>query len=341
MIKAARYEVQTMHASDALDEWDKFVDESPQGCLFCRSWWLQAVSPHEFEILTLRKGGRIVAGMPMVVSRAFGQRIIYMPHFTQALGVLLAPPTKQSYAANLSAEMQVLKELVAAIPRFACFNICFHYNFTNWLPFYWSGYQQTTRYTYVLHDLTDLSKVFSGFAHSKRKNIKKAEMLVTVHKDLSAKDFYDHHEMTLQKQGARISYSSELFRRIHDAALTRRAGKTWYAMGGSKEIHAAIFVVYDKHSAYYLISSIDPDHSSSGATTLLLREAISYVSPFTKRFDFEGSMIQAVEQSFRRFGAVQTPFFAITKDSRSFFLKSYIAVRRNAGRTLRVLGLRR
>jgi hypothetical protein len=324
MIKASKYEVQTLRACDRLDEWDRFVDESPQGSIFCRSWWLRAVCWDAFEILTLRRGGRTVAGMPMAVSSAVGQRIIHMPELTQVLGILLGPQTKGSYYANLSAEMDVLKKLVGAIPRFGYLNLNFHYNFTNWLPLYWAGYRQTTRYTYMFEDLTDLGKVFSGFAHSKRKNIKKAEKLVTVREDLSPRAFYENHKMTLKKQGADISYTYDLFSRIYDAAYSRRCGKTWYATGNEGALHAAIFVVYDEKSAYYLISTIDPDYANSGSATLLLREAITYVSRYTTRFDFEGSMLEAVEQSFRRFGAKQVPYFNISKDNRSFLARGFI-----------------
>jgi len=46
---------------------------------------------------------------------------------------------------------------------------------------------------------------------------------------------------------------------------------------------------------------------------LCLWEAIRYASTVTKQFDFEGSMIESVERFFRAFGAVQTPYFRITK----------------------------
>jgi hypothetical protein len=41
-------------------------------------------------------------------------------------------------------------------------------------------------------------------------------------------------------------------------------------------------------------------------------EAIKFASTVTKRFDFEGSMIEPVERFFRAFGAKQTPYFALT-----------------------------
>ena len=317
MAKSSSYEIKTLLPSDSLEEWDRFVDDSPQGCIFCRSWWLKAVCPNGFEILTLRKGGRIVAGMPMLINRKWGYTIIHMPKLTQTLGVLLGPPTSENYERKISNEMTILDALVEAIPKFNAFSVNFHYNFTNWLPFYWAGYRQTTHYTYVIPDLTDLDRVFSGFNHSKRKNIKKGEKVVSVCTDLPAKELYANHVLTLSKQGEQISYSFDLFKRIYDTAYENGCGKTWYALDDQKNIHAAIFVIFDNKSAYDLISTIDPDFRNSGAATLLVRDTIAYVSQYTKRFDFEGSMIRGVENSFRKFGTIQTPYFNISKGGRT------------------------
>jgi hypothetical protein len=338
---SSSYEPEILRDSDSLEEWDQFVDQSPQGCIFCRSWWLEAVCPNGFDILTVRSGGRIVAGMPLPRSCAWGRRVIEMPVHTQTLGALIAPSGRSTYERRLSHEMSILGRLVEAIPEFDRFSMNFHYNFTNWLPFYWADYEQTTRYTYVLTDLTDLDSVFSSFAHMKRKNIKKAQRLVQVHEDLPADEFYAYHEMTLRKKRTLIRYGFESFKRICEAAYGRNAGKTWYAVGSKGNVHAAILVIFDSKSAYYLISAIDPDQSHSGAATLLLKHAISYASRHTRRFDLEGSMDRGVEQSFRKLGAVQTPYFNISRDKRPAFLKGSTAARRAGGRMLRRLGIRR
>jgi hypothetical protein len=324
-----------------MEAWDHFVGQSPQGCIFCRSWWLDAVCPNGYEILILRKGDRIVAGMPLVRCRRFGCQAIGMPPLTQTLGVLLAPPTAEKYERQLSGEMELLRALVAAIPRADHFVARCHHSFANWLPFYWAGYQQTTRYTYVIEDLTDPEAVFANFAHSKRKNIKKAERLVEVREDMPPMDLYDHHATSLRKAGDTIVYTYELFERIHRATHEHNAGKTWLAVDVDGHIHSAIFVVFDRSSAYYLISTIDPDYRSSDSATLLVKRAIEYVATRTKRFDFEGSMIENVERSFRSFGARQMPYFKICRDKRNPLVKAYCEFR-SAGATLaRRLGLRR
>ena len=304
-----------LRPGEPMEEWDAFVDSSPQGCIFCRSWWLEAVAPGQFELLVLRRGGKIAAGMPLVHRRKFGLRALGMPPLTQTLGPLVGPTTSENYEKQLSNEMELLTELATAIPRAAHFSSYCHYSLTNWLPFYWAGYQQTTRYTYVIEDIRDPEAAFARFAHSKRKNVKKAEKLVEVREDLPPREFYDHHAMTMRKQGDAINYGFDLFERIHRATVERNAGKTWFAVDPEGRIHSAIFVIWDAQSAYYLLSTIDPDHRGSDSATLLVRDAIACVSRFTKRFDFEGSMIRGVEGSFRKFGAVQKPYFHLSKSA--------------------------
>src|SRR6185436_10488271 len=142
--------------------------------------------------------------------------------------------------------------------------------------------------------------------------------------------FYEHHQMTLAKQGDKISYSYTIFHKIFSACDERKSGRIFYSEDARGDIHSAIFVIWDIHSAYYLISSIDPDHRNSGSTTLLIAHAMREISTKTKRFDFEGSMNPGVENSFRKFGAVQKPILHVWKDRRSaadkilFRMKSYL-----------------
>ena len=73
-------------------------------------------------------------------------------------------------------------------------------------------------------------------------------------------------------------------------------------------------MIWDAETAYDLISTIDPEYRNSGAASLAVYEIIKYVkTQGITGFDFEGSMIEGVENSFRKFGTVQTPYFFICK----------------------------
>lgn len=309
--------IQILEPGIDLKEWETFVSASPQGSLFCHAWWLDAVCPGNYKLVMLKHGDKVLAAMPIFQSKRLCFRAIHMPPLTQTLGLMFSPFDGGTYEKQLSFEMNTCRALIKGLPAFDVFNVHFHPNFKNWLPFYWAGFRQTTLYSYVLDDLSNLDAIFSGFDHSKRKNIKKAEAVVSVREDLGADEFYANHRLTLKKQGQEIAYTSDLFCRIYRAAYANDAGKSWYAVDNQNNLHAAIFVVFDSRSAYYLVSTIDPDFRNSGAATLLVKHAITQLSKRTLRFDFEGSMIEGVETSFRRFGAKQVPYFSITKSSKS------------------------
>jgi lipid II:glycine glycyltransferase (peptidoglycan interpeptide bridge formation enzyme) len=305
----------------AVDDQEKSANPIYYSSIFSQPWWLDAVAPGQWGEVLVERGNNLFARMPYVLKRKRGFTYIVMPQLTQTLGPWLRPfPGKD--ANRLSEEKQLMSELINGLPPFDYFQQSFHHSIRNWLPFYWLGFEQTTRYTYVLNDLTNLDAVSRGFTRAKRKNIRRAAQIVEVKHDLPAREFYNHHRLTLAKQERKIIYSFDLFQRIYRAAYEHQAGKILYCIDANDNMHSAIFVVWDHRSAYYLISSIDPDFRNSGSATLLIWEAIQYLADRTQKFDFEGSMIENVENSFRSFGAKQVPYFQVSK-VKSLPLKIY------------------
>lgn len=281
--------------------------------LFSRSWWLDATAGKDnWDVVLIQENGSVVASLPYVVQHRFGLTLLVHPPFTQTLGPWLKP-TDLKHAKQLSREKELMDALIAGLPRFDHYSQRWHYSRMNWLPFYWAGFEQTTRYTYVIDDLSDLDAVFAGFSAGKRKDIKKAEKTVTVRFDVSAEEFYRNHKMTLTQEDASISYSFELFKRMYDSGYEQESACTIGAYDQQGNLHAALFIVWDQLSAYNLISTIDHRYRNSGSASFLVREAIRHVADKTKRFDFEGSMIEPVEFSFRQFNTVQMPYFAVSK----------------------------
>ncbi|HWL28912.1 MAG TPA: GNAT family N-acetyltransferase [Burkholderiaceae bacterium] len=288
-------------------------DIEPTIPLFSRAWWLDAAAGKDnWDVVLIENGGSIMAALPYVIKRRFGFTLLTHPPLTQTLGPWLRP-TATTHTKQLSRQKELMTALIARLPPFDYFDQRWHYSNTNWLPFYWAGFKQTTRYTYVLEDLSELDKVFAGFSPDKRRDIKKAEKSLTVKFDISAEEFYGNHKMTLAQRNSKITYSFDVFKRMYDSGYQRDSVRTFAAYDAQNNLHAAQFIVWDQNSAYGLISTIDHRYRGSGAMSLLVREAIRHSSKKTKKFDFEGSMIEAVEHSNRQFNAVQIPYFDVFK----------------------------
>jgi len=269
----------------------------------------------EWDVVLVEKDGQIMASLPFVKKKRYGFIILTQPQLTQNLGPWLRLDPNFKGSKRLAKEKDLLQELYLQLPRYDLYEQNWHCSRMNWLPLYWMGFSQTTRYTYVINEISDVNAVVANFENSKRKNIRKSEGVVKVSHNISAKEFYDNHCMTLEKQGQKISYSFELFERLYAAGYENNSARTIAAFDDAGNMHAALFVVWDKDSAYDLISTIDPDYRNFGAASLLVREIINYTSKFVDKFDFEGSMVESVERSFRQFGAEQIPYFFITKTS--------------------------
>lgn len=283
--------------------------------IFQQPWWLDAVAPGQWGEAVVKRGNEIVARMPYVTIKKFGMTAITMPPLTQTLGPWLRP-SKAKYARQISEQKKLMNELITQLPEVDYFCQNFSPYITNWLPFYWKGFNQTTRFTYRLEDLTDLDRIWSGFNENVRNKIRKAQKQVEVRDDLSIQEFIKINEMTFIRQGMRLPYSTDLVQRLHSACQERNASKAFFAIDAQDRIHAAIYLVWDSNTAYYLMAGEHPELRKSGANSLLIWEAIKHASKVSTIFDFEGSMIEPVEEFVRAFGGRQTPYYQVTKMSR-------------------------
>ena len=293
--------------------------------LFSRAWWLDAVCWSDRWSVAVVENNRheIAASMPFQIKKKWGLVCLTMPRLTQNLGPWISS-IQTKPAKKRSKEKNIMNGLLKQIPSYDFFFQNFHNSITNWLPFYWEGYSETTRYTYIIPDLSNLDAIWSGFRDNIRREIRKAERNVDVCDDLSLDTFYALNAMTFERQNTKIPYDFDLVKRIDAAAAERNSRRMFFARDREGRLHAAIYIIWDQNSSYYLMGGADPDLRNSGATSLLMWEAIKFSSTVTKQFDFEGSMIEPIERYFSAFGARQTPYFQVSRMSRRYkFVYSY------------------
>ena len=283
--------------------------------LFSRPWWLDAVCDEgQWDVALVKRGGEILASMPYYRRRKLGFDLLGQPMLTPTLGPFIRyPANQQKLERKLAFEKDVLDALIEKLPPFDQFQQNFHRSLTNWLPFYWAGFEQTTRYTYVLPDLTDVERVWKGLKGSVRSDVRKAQKQLQVVQGAPLRDFYALTEKTFARQGVSTPYSFEFIQGLDRACQIHGNREIFSAVDENGVNHAAIYLVWDQHHAYYLMGGADAELRKSGAKSFLLWEAIQFASTRSAAFDFEGSMIQPIERLFRGFGAQQMPYFSISK----------------------------
>ena len=256
--------------------------------------------------------------------------VVTMPFYTQTMGPWLQKaPSDTKPVSVLSQRQTRLKFFANHFKAYGSFLQHFHYDITDWLPFYWEGFLQTTRYTYVLENIGNPQLLWEQMATNIRRNIQKAEKRynLTVRRGVSADELLRMQNYSFKRQQLKPKGTKTL-RKLIERSKERGQGDVWGAYEPDGKLHAAVFIAWQSSSAYYIAGGSDPALRESGAHSLLLWKAIQDVAAYSQVFDFEGSMLAGVDRFFREFGAKQLPYFAISKGKPSLYERAYIKIKR-------------
>ena len=170
--------------------------------LFSQDWWLDIVcGENKWDVLLLYgRQGNIEAAMPLYIPRK-GYAI--MPVYTQTLGPwIIQPASDNKYTSLLGRQQIILGKFAAELENLRLFQQNFSWSVTDWLPFYWKGFTQTTRYTYLLSGLHDTAQIWENMSQNTRRNIIRAEKKykITVRKGIPAEEFIRIQHLTFQRQ---------------------------------------------------------------------------------------------------------------------------------------------
>lgn len=278
--------------------------------IFFKSWWLNSVCEDgEWVAESFGKNDRIQSVFVYFIKRKFGLRYIVMPPLTQYLG-------EYSFTNNsLNDCKSASRYYIDHLPKTAFAVINMSHSFRYWTPYLWCGFNQTTRYSLKINNLTDIDSVFANFDDSKKRNIRKAAKLLKIKAEMPGEEFYDFFAADLSSKNQRVNFSRTMFVKLYSECVEHQAGTILYATDTDNVTYGALFVVWDDSAMYALTYSFPDKYRSSGVGDFLMFNAIKLAATKTKTFDFEGSMLVGVEQSYQRFGTVPAEYYQISKIS--------------------------
>lgn len=287
--------------------------------IFAKDWWLDAVcGESNWDVaLVFNKSDDIIASMPYAFKRKFGKLIIRQPPLTQHNGFYIKYPLGQGYTKRLTYEIRLMRELCQQIPRFLYYSQNFPNKFGNFLAFRWKQFKLSVKYTYIIRNCHTIDSYETNCVTAKRRNsLKKAlKQNLRISESDNLKVFYGLNLKTYQRQGLSIPYSFQLVDALFKSIKNHNSGKIYIAYNEQNVPVAAIFLVEDNSSVYYLMGGVDEEYKHLCAMELLIDFSIKYALQKGKNFDFEGSMVEKIEKLFRSFGAEQVPYFNMAKST--------------------------
>jgi hypothetical protein len=278
--------------------------------VFEQPWWLDVVAPNIWKEIYVKEGDEILARWPIVKNG----NCIGMPKMTQTLGFWLSEKITDSdpYYDN---RKKITNLLLEQLPHNISININLDHNIDYFLPMHWRHFILNPFISYRINDLTDVNFIYDRFHKEIKRNIIKAN------KDVIVKTLDDIEillllmDKTFRKQKRKNPISKDLIRNIYNACKYNNAGKLLFAIGKDGNTYSGGLFVYDKNVCYYLIGGTDPIYRSTGANSLLIWEGIKFAATVSKSFDFEGSMIESIENFFRQFGGAPTVYYNIRRQN--------------------------
>ena len=145
---------------------------------------------------------------------------------------IFAPLAKDAKYAHKLARLQALsKMLIHQLPPFSSFLQNFSYEVTDWLPFYWEKFKQTTRYTYLLPDISDPEYLKSQMSANIRRNMASAsgKNSIAVKKGIHCSEFIHALQCTYNRQKMNFWGDPDLLCHLVETCRKRKQGDIWGA----------------------------------------------------------------------------------------------------------------
>ena len=284
--------------------------------IFSKPFWMDAVcEPDNWDVWLYESGGNIIAVMPYYRQLRGAYHYITKAPLTQNNGILFEDNAKRKLVSYAELQEKVINaacEFIRSL-NLDVYEQQFHHSFDNWSPFYWNGYSNILRYTYIIQDTSNLERVIEDFSANYRKNIRKGQKLTHVDETIDPDRFYIEHKKIFDKQNLPVPISKEFWDRLYATTSKEKCGQLLCARDVEENIHSVMFVVWDEKALYPLLGGYMPEFSNSQSYPALTYYSIQMAHDKGLAYDFEGSMIQRIAKSFRQFGGVPTPYYRIRK----------------------------
>ena len=314
------------------EQYRELCEKEPTIPIYSRDWWLDCVcGENKWDVLLYRNKENIEAAMSFYSPL---KNIITMPAHTQTMGIWFNPESESpEYSENLYRKQLICDFFIKHLPSHSFFLQNFHSSFTDWLPFFWSGFRQTTRYNYILPDIKDTNALYNCLGGDIKRNIAKAQKKygIEIRRNIPIDLFMEHYYLTFRQKDMKV-YQPGIVRKIIEICLSRKQGDCWGAFDEQNRLHATVFIAWQNDCAYYVAAGNNPQLKKSGAHAYALWKAIVDLSEQVSMFDFSGSMLPGVEHFFREFGTIQLPYFIISKGKMSLIKKILLKIQTRKNR---------
>lgn len=307
------------------DRYTTFYSRLSAPPLFHHPRWLDILcGPEKWTTLFYTdKKDHDQALMPITRPGKLHRFLLRQPPLTPWLGPLYLDHPDYTPQRRHALELKAMRTFAQHMPRAARTMLHLAPHSGSWLPFYWAGFRQTTRYTYQIDLTASQEELWSGVARKQRQLIRRGQQEVTITENGPwIEEVYRGLQATLSRHKVPVPLSTTQWQQLTSWLRAEDQGRLYSALSADGQPTGHVFMVWDDRTAYFLISTAPQGRMSDNFTmpTLVWHVVRAAAARGCQTFDFEGSMLQGVGRFFRSFGALPVPYHRLTKQDPWFWL---------------------
>lgn len=268
--------------------------------VFEQPWWLDIVAPGKWGEAVVKDGEEVVARLPYVFDRGR----ISSPRYTQTLGIWMNEKDRRPLRGNeqFSRQKEIIRQLLDQLPVKNRIDLILDSSQSYVLPFRWEGYTIEPTFSYRIPLGSDLNTIESNYSKSIKRDVNRGSKSLIVEDSSEIEDFVELQNMTYKRQNRRNPVDNSFTFHVIERSMKLDHGKLLIARDSDGKAHAGSFILYDEKVCYHLMSGQDTSYGNDCAMPLLFQKEVAIAKEKSKAFDFEGSMIEGIEQTYRRYG---------------------------------------
>lgn len=300
------------------DEWDAFVQKSPNGTLFSYSKYLEAIG-NVSDLWYVTKGNETKAAVALMRESIPGPAILH--DWVIYNGLMFGLPDPNKSIASFHSERFAITEFVADfLPTFyPTMEFQLHPSVTDIRPFLWVNYgeEDADHYTVDVR-FTSYVQVFAGLAeefHLARMSKARRQEIQYARRDgvevkeegfIGGGRFVKMYEQTMGEFETMAAYTrmAQFLQTLYMSGLTRTF--TAYVDGNPASM---VVMGMDSKRAYFLFGASNPEFRNSHAGSLVVWEAILRCG--RSMVDLEGVNSPARGWFKQSFGGSLVPYYGI------------------------------
>ena len=315
-MKIENYKLQYLSATE-YPLWDDFVESSPQNTIYGKSWYLKILKC-PFQILAVRSNQQILGGLVLTknIRNQFAN-----PLLGKYLGVYYTPFSGTTYNQETN-RRKITNLLLTELTKITSFNYFFHPQFATYFPFYLKDFDSRLRYSYWINLKDQTFEVISAKFHGKlRSEIKFAhQQNFQLTQAISVDTFVRICRQTFLQKDAKFPFSTTFLKNYCQQLLDKKVLQLNGIKDKEGRVMAVVGILMTPKVSTLILSGFDKQIIQRGANECLIAHCIQQAKKQSDFFDFEGSMIPAIESFYRKFGGDYTPYLNIYKNSTREFL---------------------